>query len=494
MGIATVAVYSDADATRAVRRARPTSPCALGGATPAESYLRGRRDPRRRAAHRRRRDPPRLRLPVRERRRSRGPCSTPASRWIGPSPEAIARDGRPSSRAKRLQRAAGVPILPGVDVDPTPRRTASASRCSSRPRAGGGGKGMRVVARPERARRAPSTRARARGARARSATTRVFLERYVDGRRHVEIQILGDPHGTVVHLGERECSVQRRHQKIIEEAPSPAVDAGMRERMGAAAVAAGEAIGYVGAGTVEFLLDGRRAASTSSRSTRASRSSTRSPRSCHRPRPRPRCSSASPRASRVPDAPPTSSGHAIEVAPLRRGPRRRTSCRAPARCATLSRSERGRRPRRHRRRGRQRGLGIHYDPMLAKVIAHAPTRREAARRARRRARAAPRSHGIATNRDFLVACSRHEEFLAGGADTGFLDRHDAGGAGQAPGGRRRRPARGRSSGTRRAGRAPARPRHCARSRAAGATTRASSSASRSAAGTRSATASTATAA
>ncbi|MEA2124236.1 MAG: propionyl-CoA carboxylase alpha chain, partial [Solirubrobacteraceae bacterium] len=164
--------------------------------------------------------------------------------WIGPTADAIAAMGSKTEARARME-AAGVPILPeGADHFPLLVKAS----------AGGGGKGMRLVERAEDLDAA--VEAAKREAAAAFGDDTVFLERYLPRARHVEIQIVGDTHGRVVAFHERDCSVQRRHQKVIEEAPSPAVDRDQRARMGAAAIAAGEAVGYVGAGTVEFLLDG----------------------------------------------------------------------------------------------------------------------------------------------------------------------------------------------------------------------------------------------
>src|ERR1700692_1736514 len=154
-------------------------------------------------------------------------------------------------------RDSGVPIVPGTgalgDID----ETVDAARSIGYPvlikaSAGGGGIGMRVAGDEDELRAsfdtAKSTAQRAFG------NDTIFLERYLEEPRHIEIQVLADAHGNVIHLGERECSIQRRHQKIIEEAPSPAIDAQMRARMGAAAVTAAKAFGYVNAGTVEFIF------------------------------------------------------------------------------------------------------------------------------------------------------------------------------------------------------------------------------------------------
>ena len=173
--------------------------------------------------------------------------------------------------AKELMAAAGVPVLPSPspstgDQPPDPTEIEGIGfPLLVKAAFGGGGRGMRVV-RGQAGLAAALAGARREAAAAFGDGT-VFLERYLDSPRHIEVQIFGDTHGTLVHLFERECSIQRRYQKIIEEAPSPAVDEALRQELGEAAIAAGKAIGYTGAGTVEFVLDCRRQASTSSRST-----------------------------------------------------------------------------------------------------------------------------------------------------------------------------------------------------------------------------------
>jgi acetyl-CoA/propionyl-CoA carboxylase, biotin carboxylase, biotin carboxyl carrier protein len=164
--------------------------------------------------------------------------------WVGPPPAAL-RAGGDKLAAKRIAREAGVPTVPEADEPPLIVKAA----------AGGGGRGMRVVRAP--AELDDALEAARREAKAAFADDRVYLERYVERPHHVEIQLLADAHGTVLALGERDCSVQRRHQKVLEESPSPALDAGLRARMSEAAVRFAEAIGYVGAGTAEFMLDGR---------------------------------------------------------------------------------------------------------------------------------------------------------------------------------------------------------------------------------------------
>jgi acetyl/propionyl-CoA carboxylase alpha subunit len=168
--------------------------------------------------------------------------------WVGPPPAAL-RAGGDKLEAKRLAREAGVQVVPEGEPEDIgfPLMIKAA--------AGGGGRGMRVVREPGELEEALA--AARREATAAFGDDRVFCERYVERPRHVEIQLLGDSHGTVVALGERECSVQRRHQKVLEEAPSPAFDPELRARMGEAAVAFARAIGYRSAGTAEFMLDGR---------------------------------------------------------------------------------------------------------------------------------------------------------------------------------------------------------------------------------------------
>ena len=179
--------------------------------------------------------------------------------FIGPSPEVIELMGDKAA-AKRRLAAAGVPVVPGQDDDTLDDEALVRAAADVgfpllvKAVAGGGGKGMRAVHDPAEL-RAALTGAR-REAKAAFGDDRVILERLIAAPRHVEVQVFGDQHGHVIHLLERECSIQRRHQKLVEEAPSPALDAALRGRMGTAAVTAGAEVGYEGAGTVEFLLDG----------------------------------------------------------------------------------------------------------------------------------------------------------------------------------------------------------------------------------------------
>ena len=177
--------------------------------------------------------------------------------FVGPTPETIGAMGD-KTEARRRMKNAGVPIVPGMDralTDPT--EAGSKAKEIGFPvllkaAAGGGGKGMRVVEHPEELEK--DFEAASREATAAFGDGSVYLERYLDSPRHIEIQVMGDRFGKVVHFGERECSIQRRHQKLIEEAPSPVVTPELRAEMGAAAVKAAEAVDYLGAGTVEFLF------------------------------------------------------------------------------------------------------------------------------------------------------------------------------------------------------------------------------------------------
>jgi acetyl-CoA carboxylase biotin carboxylase subunit len=177
--------------------------------------------------------------------------------WIGPPATAIGAMGDKVTARKTVE-AAGVPVVPGTELDLHDDALSVAADFVGFPllikaTAGGGGKGMRLVERREEFERA--LHSARREAQAAFGDGAVYLEKVIEDARHVEIQLLADQHGNVIHLGERECSIQRRHQKLIEEAPSPVVDEALRQKMGAIAVQAAQAINYANAGTIEFLLD-----------------------------------------------------------------------------------------------------------------------------------------------------------------------------------------------------------------------------------------------
>lgn len=256
LGISAVAVYSDADAMAPhVREADEA--IHIGPAPSSESYLRGERiiDAACRAGaqavH------PGYGF-LAEREWFARAVHEAGLVFVGPPAAAIAAMGSKTS-ARRLATEAGVPIVPGTNeplrdlADATAIAETLGYPVLVKAAAGGGGKGMRVVA--QEADLARSLDAAQREARNAFGDDAVYLEKYLAGPRHVEIQILADQHGTVLSLGERECSIQRRHQKMIEEAPSLAVSPELRRRMGETAVAAARAAGYVNAGTCEFLVD-----------------------------------------------------------------------------------------------------------------------------------------------------------------------------------------------------------------------------------------------
>lgn len=185
-------------------------------------------------------------------------CAVCGIKFIGPSPEAIIKMGDKTT-ARETMKAAGVPVVPGTEGVIEDLETAARTAAEIgypvivKATAGGGGKGMRVVHSQEELERAVTMAQKE--AEANFGNPGVYLEKFLVKPRHIEIQVLADDYGNVVHLGERDCSIQRRYQKLIEEAPSPAVDVKLRERMGQAAIAAARSVDYSGVGTIEFLLD-----------------------------------------------------------------------------------------------------------------------------------------------------------------------------------------------------------------------------------------------
>ena len=334
--------------------------------------------------------------------------------WVGPPPDVIAAMGDKLS-AKRAAVDAGVPTLPTGDDIGFPLLVKAA--------AGGGGKGMRVVASAsELAEAVASAKREAAGA---FGDDTVFLERYVPRSRHIEMQILGDADGTLVHLGERECSIQRRHQKIVEESPSPIVDATMRAAMGDAALRLATSIGYQSAGTVEFLVDEETKEffflEVNTR-LQVEHPVTEEVTGIDLVREQLRIAAGEPLGWSQSDV--SFSGHAIEVRLYAEDP---VAGFLPA-AGTVSAFEPAVDPAVRWECGVQSGsvIGVDYDPMMAKVIVHAATRVEAAGRL---ALALERLHlgGMTTNRDFLAATLRHPAFIAGDTTTDFIERvHPAG--------------------------------------------------------------------
>ena len=259
MRIATVAVYSEADA-EALHVREADEAVLIGPAPSAESYLRIDRivDACRKtgaeAVH------PGYGF-LSERAEFAAALADAGVVFIGPPPQAIAAMGD-KIESKRLAQKAGVSTVPGMlDVIPDAKHAVPIARKIGYPvmikaSAGGGGKGMRIAHNADELR--DEFASAQHEAKASFGDDRVFLEKYIEEPRHIEIQVLGDAYGTIVHLGERECSIQRRHQKVIEEAPSPFIDAATRTAMGAQAVALARAVGYRSAGTVEFIVDRQR--------------------------------------------------------------------------------------------------------------------------------------------------------------------------------------------------------------------------------------------
>jgi propionyl-CoA carboxylase alpha chain len=424
MGVGTVAVYSDADrssphvdeADLAVR---------LPGVSPADTYLRS--DLLLEAAARASADAVH---PGYGFLSESGDFARAVSEaglvWVGPPADAIDAMGSKIG-SKEIMRAAGVPILPSIVIDGDELPPTEALRTLGWPllvkaSAGGGGRGMRVV--PNSGYLAEAVEGARREAVAAFGDGTVFLERYVADPRHIEVQVLADRYGETVALFERECSIQRRHQKIIEEAPSPAVSAELRGRLMEAAVAAARAVGYVNAGTVEFVVDRNGDPSFLEMNTRlqVEHPVTEAVTGLDLVRLQLMLAAGVPMPGEVREAVAAGPlGHAVEA---------RIYAEDPARdwlpsTGTLHRFDVGAGGLPVRvDSGVEAGSVIspHYDSLLAKVIAHAPTRTEAAA-ALAGALARARIHGVLTNRDLLVRTVRHPAFVAGGTDTGFLDRH-----------------------------------------------------------------------
>jgi geranyl-CoA carboxylase alpha subunit len=344
--------------------------------------------------------------------------------FVGPSPAAIDAMGD-KARARRRMAAAGIPVVPGYDGDDQDPAalTHAAARIGFplmvKAAAGGGGRGMRRVddpaQLPEALRSASSEAAKAFG------DGRLILERAIVEPRHVEVQVFADTHGNVLHLGERDCSVQRRHQKVIEESPSPAVDAALRARMGAAAIAVARAIGYAGAGTVEFLLDRAGEFFFMEMNTRlqVEHPVTECLTGLDLVEWQLRVARGEPLPLRQDEVRFT--GHAIEV----------RLCAETAADEFLPGSgtvidwEAPRAVRCDHALAAGSTVPAWYDSMVAKLVAHAPTREACIERL---AAALDRTVllGVASNRVFLARMLRHEEFRAGAdVSTAFIERNFA---------------------------------------------------------------------
>ncbi|MFG1799274.1 biotin carboxylase N-terminal domain-containing protein [Micromonospora carbonacea] len=416
LGVATVAVHSDADAD-APFVAEADLAVRLPGNAPAETYLRI--DLILDAARRTGADAVHPGYGFLAENAEFAAAVTDAGlTWVGPPAKAIAAMGDKVA-AKALLADAGVPMLP-TWTDPDEITDFPVLVKAS---AGGGGRGMRIVADP--AGLAEAVASARREATAAFGDGTVFVERYVERGRHVEVQVFGDTHGAVVALGERDCSIQRRHQKIVEEAPAVLPD-GVRQRLHEAAVAAARAVGYVGAGTVEFLLapDGRFFFLEMNTRLQVEHPVTEAVTGLDLVRLQLLVAEGGPLPLA---ATPPPDGHAIEVRLCAEDPARdyRPATGVLRRFAV---------PQVAGEFAPTKGLrldsgvtdgstvGVHYDSMLAKLVAWAPTRAEATRLLAG-ALARAELHGVTTNRDLLVRVLRSPAFAAAEVDTGFLDRH-----------------------------------------------------------------------
>ncbi len=350
-------------------------------------------------------------------------CAAAGLTFIGPPAAAIRAMGS-KIEAKRIMAAAGVPVVPGVsgaglDDAALAREAATIGfPLLVKASAGGGGKGMRVV--PDAGGLPAALAAARREARGAFGDDTLLVERYVERPRHVELQIFADTRGHAVHLFERECSIQRRYQKVLEEAPSPAVDPALRARMGDAAVAAAKAIGYVGAGTVEFVLgpDGAFYFLEVNTRLQVEHPVTEMVTGLDLVRLQIEVAEGRPLPFAQDDL--RLDGHAIEARLYAEDPARNF---LPS-TGTILLWEEACLPGVRWDSGVAGGseIGIHYDPMLAKVIAHGATRDESIARlieALDRLGVA----GVTTNRGLLLAVLRHPAFGAGELDTHFIERH-----------------------------------------------------------------------
>jgi propionyl-CoA carboxylase alpha chain len=420
MGIETVAVYSDAD-ERSAYVAEADYSVHLPGNAPTATYLR-------------------IDLIINAARRAGADAIHPGYgflseradfaeavidaglTWIGPHPKTIAIMGS-KLEAKQRVAEAGLPLLPTwtdpAQVDEFPVMVKAS--------AGGGGRGMRIARDP--AQLAEAVAACRREAASAFGDGTVFCERYIERARHIEVQLMADNDGNIMTFGERECSIQRRHQKIIEETPSPVVTPTMRAQLAEATIAVAGAVGYVGAGTVEYLLTPSGEFFFLEMNTRLQVEHAITETVVGTDFVRLQIIVAEGGQLPFDGSGPPLRGHAIEARIYAEDP-------ALAWLPSTGTLHRFRVPevvsefrplqapglRLDSGVGDGSVIGVHYDPMLAKLIAWAPTRAEAARLlASTLARA--QIHGVVTNRDLLVRVLRHPSFRSGGIDTSFLERH-----------------------------------------------------------------------
>ncbi|HEX6799130.1 MAG TPA: acetyl-CoA carboxylase biotin carboxylase subunit [Ktedonobacterales bacterium] len=424
MGIATVAVFSDADSgARHVREADEA--VRIGPAPASASYLNipaliaAARHTGADAVH------PGYGF-LAEHADFAAACRDAGLTFIGPAPEAIARMGS-KREAKREMSAAGVPVIPGDDgADQSDAALTAAAAHIGYPllvkaSAGGGGKGMRTVQTPDELGAAlAAARREAAGA---FGDETLLLEKLLGEPRHVEFQIFGDAHGNVIHLGERECSIQRRHQKVVEETPSPAVTPELRARMGEAAVTVGKRLGYTGAGTVEFLLDEASGAfyflEVNTR-LQVEHPVTELVTGLDLVRWQILVAEGHPLPLAQDEV--RVRGHAVEVRLYAEDP---ANDFLPATgTIALWREPAGEGVRVDAGIARGDRVSPYYDPLLAKLCAWGESRAEALRRLER-ALAQTTLLGVRNNRDFLRRTLLHPAHLAGRLSTGFIEHHAA---------------------------------------------------------------------
>jgi 3-methylcrotonyl-CoA carboxylase alpha subunit len=422
LGIHTIAVFSEAD--RRARHVRLADEAHLVGPAPAsESYLDiGRVIEVARASGAEAVHPGYGFLS--ENTDFAGACAAAGIQFIGPAAGTIRSMGL-KHEAKSLAEAAGVPVVPGYHGDDaTPATLAREAGRIGFPLlvkavAGGGGKGMRVVR--SKAELADAVAAAGREAATSFRDGRILLERFVERPRHIEVQVFGDTHGNCLHLFERECSVQRRYQKIIEESPSPFVTPALRERITAAAVRVAAAVGYVNAGTVEFIVGPDREFYFLEMNTRlqVEHPVTESVTGLDLVEWQLRVAAGEALPLRQEQLRQT--GHAIEARVYSEDPQRSF---LPA----VGRVERFAFPPEDGSWRVDRGIDdgdrveVHYDPMIAKVIASGPDRTGAIARLRQ-SLSRTVVFGPASNLELLRRIVAHPDFEAGAMDTGYLDRH-----------------------------------------------------------------------
>lgn len=348
-------------------------------------------------------------------------CAKSEITFIGPTPQQIRVMGDKAA-ARRTMRDVGVPIVPGTDTLESPEEALEAAKEIGFPvlikaSAGGGGKGMRV-AKDEGEFVRQFTMAKNEAAAAFNDAS-VYVEKYLARPRHIEFQVLGDYHGRVVHLGERDCSVQRRHQKLIEEAPSPALTPELRERMGEAAVRGAKAIEYVGAGTIEFLLDTDGSFYFMEMNTRIQVEHPVTEMTTGYDLIKEQIRAASGLPISVAEGPVELRGHAIECRINAEDPSRDFAP-SPGQIQTF-----------HPPGGPGVRLDTHvyagyrvppyYDSLVAKLICHGSDREEALARMRL-ALSSFALEGIHTTIPFLLTVLDHPDFIEGDIDTKFLER------------------------------------------------------------------------